>query len=306
MEPTLHVDDLWVSYGKREAVRGLSLTLRPGRCHALLGRNGAGKTSTLKALLGLAPVSRGQVRVFGLELARAEREVKQRLAYVPDAPGFYPWMSVRDALDYAASFRARWDRDLERQLLERFELDASANAAQLSKGQRTQLALVCALAFDPELLILDEPTSGLDPHVRRQFLEAVIGAFQDRDPERKTLLVSTHLISEFEGLVDDFTVMEGGRALMSLAAEDARSRYRRVRAWFEERTPSALSVETVLPLRREARMVEALVEREHEAASRELNALGATRIEVAALSLEEIFLATTDRARITRPTLHAI
>ena len=95
-------------------------------------------------------------------------------------------------------------------MLAQFQLDRRQKTSSLSKGQRTQLALVTAMCPEPELLILDEPTSGLDPIVRREFIQTVIGAYQDGDPERRTVFVSTHLISEFEGLIDEFTIIDRG------------------------------------------------------------------------------------------------
>src|SRR5208282_6380330 len=102
--------------------------------------------------------------------------------------------------------------------------------ANLSKGQKTQLALISAIAPEPELLVLDEPTSGLDPIVRREFIETVIGAYQSGNPERRTVFVSTHLIAEFEGLIDEFTIIEQGRELFSMDADDARNRFRKIHA----------------------------------------------------------------------------
>jgi ABC-2 type transport system ATP-binding protein len=204
-------------------------------------------------------------------------------------------MTVRDALDYAASFRPGWKLDVERHLLTRFGLDEQAPTSSLSKGQRTQLALTSAVSADPELLILDEPTSGLDPLVRRQFLEAVISAFQDRDPQKKTLLVSTHLISEFEGVVDDFTLVERGRDVLTIGADTARASYRRVRGWFEGDAPSVTPLTTLTPPTREGRMLELLVDRDPDAARAWLTSVGAQRVEANALSLEEIFLVAAVR-----------
>src|SRR5262249_55540947 len=114
-------------------------------CYGLFGRNGAGKTTTMKCLLNLLRPQRGQVRVFGLDPAKAEVSVKRRLAYVPDQVAFYPWMSVRETLDYLASFRERWNRKTEQELLDRFRLDPAKRTNALSKGQRTQLALIAAI-----------------------------------------------------------------------------------------------------------------------------------------------------------------
>ncbi len=174
--PVIEINNLSYRYGHSEAVESLNLRVEPGRCYGLFGRNGAGKTTTMKCLLNLLRPQSGQVRLFGLDPARHDVEVKRRLAYVPDAVAFYPWMTVRETLDYLASFRAHWNRIIERELLERFHLDPTQRTSALSKGQRTQVALVAAVCPEPDLLLLDEPTSGLDPIVRREFIETVIGA----------------------------------------------------------------------------------------------------------------------------------
>src|SRR5262245_42364702 len=103
--PAIDIDNLTYAYGRAEAVRGLSLKVQTGRCYGLFGRNGAGKTTTIKCLLNLLRPQSGQVRVFGVDPAKDEVEVKRRLAYVPDQVAFYPWMTVRETLDYLASFR---------------------------------------------------------------------------------------------------------------------------------------------------------------------------------------------------------
>ena len=175
--PVIQIENLAYAYGRAEAVHDLSLQVQPGRCYGLFGRNGAGKTTTMKCLLNLLRPQRGQVRVFGLDPAKAEVAVKRRLAYVPDQVAFYPWMSVRETLDYLASFRERWNRKTEQELLDHFRLDPAKRTGALSKGQRTQLALIAAICPETDMLVLDEPTSGLDPIIRREFIETVIGAY---------------------------------------------------------------------------------------------------------------------------------
>ncbi len=219
-------------YGHTDAVDGLDLRVAAGRCYGLFGRNGAGKTTTIKCLLNLIRPTSGEIRVFGLDPIRDEVAVKSRVAYVPDLVAFYPWMTVEDTLAYFASFRRHWNTETERSLLDQFRLNPRQKTSHLSKGQRTQLALTCAICPEPELLVLDEPTSGLDPIVRREFIQTVIGAYQDGDPGRRTVLVSTHLISEFEGLIDEFTIIDRGRNVLTLGVDAARERYQKVRARF--------------------------------------------------------------------------
>ncbi len=161
LPPVIELKDLTRSYGKVEAVNGLNLTVRPGRCYGFFGRNGAGKTTTIKCLLNLLRPTSGSMRVFGLDPQKKEVAVKSRLSYVPDTVAFYPWMTVSDTLQYLASFREHWNREIEKDLLARFQLDPAKKTPALSKGQRTQLALIGAICPEPELLVLDEPTSGL-------------------------------------------------------------------------------------------------------------------------------------------------
>ena len=289
--PIIEIQNLSRRYGKTEAVNGLSLTVRPGRCYGIFGRNGAGKTTTIKCLLNLLRPGGGTVRMFGLDPQRDEVAVKSRLAYVPDAVAFYPWMTVRDTLEYLASFRPHWNRDLEADLLQRFRLDPAKKTNALSKGQRTQLALIGAIAPEPELLVLDEPTSGLDPIVRREFIETVIGAYQSGDPERRTVFVSTHLISEFEGLIDEFTIIDQGRELLTLEADAARDRFRKISARFAQ-PPVLPELAGALRVRQTGREVEILANGHSERLVEKLRALRPEELRCEALTLEEIFVAT--------------
>jgi ABC-2 type transport system ATP-binding protein len=287
--PVIEIKNLTRRYGKTDAVNGLNLTIQPGRCYGFFGRNGAGKTTTIKCLLNLLRPSDGSVRVFGLDPQKDEVAVKSRLAYVPDAVAFYPWMSVRETLDYLASFRRHWNRDIEADLLKRFQLDESKKTSSLSKGQRTQLALIGAISPEPELLLLDEPTSGLDPIVRREFIETVIGAYQSGEPERRTVFVSTHLISEFEGLIDEFTIIEEGRNLLTMEAESARGRFKKIRARFAQ-TPPALDLAGSLNVRQSGRELEILADGASERLLRIINAAAPEEVRCESLSLEEIFV----------------
>src|SRR6184192_1300180 len=255
--PAIQVENLSYAYGRAEAIHDLSLAVQPGRCYGLFGRNGAGKTTTMKCLLNLLRPQRGQVRVFGLDPAKQEVAVKRLLSYVPDQVAFYPWMSVRETLDYLASFRPYWNRKTEQELLGHFGLDPAQRTGSLSKGQRTQVALIAAVCPETDLLVLDEPTSGLDPIVRREFIETVIGAYQSGDSENRTVFVSTHLISEFEGLIDEFTIIEQGRELLAMPADDARERFKKIRVRFAA-APGRLDLTGALRLKQNGREAEIL------------------------------------------------
>jgi len=287
--PVIEFSNLIRRYGKLDAVNGLNLKVRPGCCYGFFGRNGAGKTTTIKCLLNLLRPNSGTARVFGLDPQRNEVAVKSRLAYVPDMVAFYPWMTVRGTLEYLASFRKHWNGDIEADLLKRFQLDPNQKASHLSKGQKTQLALIGAICPEPELLVLDEPTSGLDPIVRREFIETVIGAYQSGDSGSRTVFVSTHLISEFEGLIDEFTIIEQGCELLTMEADAARDRFRKIRARFAQ-PPVKLNLPGALNVKQNGRELEILADGNSEQLLEKLRTLQPEDLHCESLSLEEIFV----------------
>ncbi len=289
--PVIQIENLAYAYGRAEAVHDLTLNVQPGRCYGLFGRNGAGKTTTMKCLVNLLRPQRGQLRVFGLDPAQAEVAVKRRLAYVPDQVAFYPWMTVRETLDYLASFRGHWNRKTEQELLDRFRLDPGQRTGSLSKGQRTQVALIAAVCPETELLVLDEPTSGLDPIVRREFIETVIGAYQEGNPGNRTIFVSTHLITEFEGLIDEFTIIDRGHAVLALDSDQARERFQKIRARFAQ-SPPELDLKAALRVRRNGRELEVIANGAGPELMERLRQHHPEALSTEALTLEEIFVAT--------------
>ena len=288
--PAIEIKNLVRRYRHNDAVNGLSLRVAAGRCYGFFGRNGAGKTTTIKCLLNLLRPTSGELRVFGLDPAKNEVPVKSRLSYVPDQVAFYPWMSVHEVLSYYASFRTHWNEALAQKLVAQFNLNPIQRASTLSKGQKTQLALIAAVAPEPDLLVLDEPTSGLDPIVRREFIQTVIGAYQEGGPNR-TIFVSTHLITEFEGLIDEFTVIENGREVLTLEADAARERYKKIYARFPSDTTRIVLPDAKI-LRRDGRELELIVNGNHDQILAELKTHSPEQLRTESLSLEEIFIAS--------------
>jgi len=218
--PVIEVRNLVRRYGRTDAVDGLSLSVPAGRCYGFFGRNGAGKTTTIKCLLNLLRPTSGEVRVFGMDPAREEVAVKSRISYVPDYVAFYPWMTVRDALGYFASFRPKWNGDIERALVDQFRLDPRQKTSHLSKGQRTQLALITAICPEPELLVLDEPTSGLDPIGAGDFDELV------RTLQRTlglTVFMVTHDLDSLYTACDRIAVLGNGKIIAAGSIADMKA-----------------------------------------------------------------------------------
>lgn len=294
--PIISIDNLHRSFGNTDAVNGLSLTVERGRCYGFFGRNGAGKTTTIKCLLNILRPTQGSVRLFGLNPEVEEIETKSRLTYVPDQIAVYPWMTIGSYFEYLAAFRKHWNPQLQDNLLLRFDLDPKQKANSLSKGQKVQMALIAALCPEPELLILDEPTSGLDPLIRREFIEAVIGAYQESDPENRTVLVSTHLITEFEGLIDEFTILDQGRSIYSAETEAARTQFQRLYLRFKSAIPEFRS-QRIVANKSEGRTAELITHGDISDLKRQLTQCDLEETRSEALTLEEIFLITAKNHR---------
>lgn len=285
----IEIRNLVRGYEKTDAVNGLSLSVARGRCYGFFGRNGAGKTTTIKCLLNLLRPSDGTVALFGLDPRREDVQIKSRLSYVPDHVPVYPWMTIQQYFEFLSSFRRHWSTKLEEQLLEQFDLKPGRKVDQLSRGERVQVALIGALCPEPELLILDEPTSGLDPVIRREFIRTIIGTYQESDPENRTVFVSTHLISEFEGLIDEFTIIDKGRAILTSETEAARSRFRRLKVRFQGEVPT-ITNDAILRCSSEGRELELTVDGRVEEVKTLIQQHQPSEITEESLTLEDVFL----------------
>ncbi len=207
-EPVIEVTGLRHRYGRAEVLRGVDLEVPRGSVTALLGRNGEGKTTLLRLLIGWLPPKRGHIHVLGRDPARDGPTVRRRVGYVPHDLPLPKWMRVADYFRFLEPFYPTWSRATESALVERLDLDPRAKVNSLSKGQKAKHALIAALAHEPELLLLDEPFSGLDPLVRHDVLSTVLGHLRD---EHRTVLVVSHSLVDVERVADRMAFMDGGR-----------------------------------------------------------------------------------------------
>jgi ABC-2 type transport system ATP-binding protein len=178
-------------------------------------------------LMNTVRPTEGTARMLGMDVVRDRAALRRRIGYVPELHYMYRWMRVRDATWFCRAFYPTWSEQRCRELLGLFELDSNKRVRQLSKGMVAKLALVLALAHDPELLILDEPTSGLDPLVREEFLDGVLRTICDG---RRTVLFSSHVMSDVQRIADRVTIFHNGRPLASCTTDELLTRTKRVRA----------------------------------------------------------------------------
>lgn len=207
MNHVIKIEGLRMVFRGCEALRGVDLTVEPGTVFALLGENGAGKTTMIRVLTGFQKPTSGRAQVCGLDPTRQPLDVRRKIGYVSDAPALYDWMTVGEIGWFAASFFDATFLDRYRDSVRRYEVPEDRKIRNLSRGQRAKVALSLALSHDPELLILDEPTSGLDPMVRREFLESMI----DRASAGRTVFLSSHQISEVERVADQVAILHQGK-----------------------------------------------------------------------------------------------
>ena len=232
-------DGLAKAYGATKAVDGVSFELRRGQVTALVGRNGAGKTTLIKLLLGLEPATAGTAVVLELEPAGTAEEIRRQVGYVPENHQLYKWMTVAEILAFTSAFYPTWDSELADELLRTFALEPDKKLGELSRGMLAKVALTLALAHRPKLLILDEPTSGLDAIIRHEFLESIIDVAADED---RTVLISSHLLTDVERVTDDVLLMEEGRILFAEELTSLQDRVREIRLTFDEAPPADFSL----------------------------------------------------------------
>ena len=202
------VEDLHHAFGRRTVLDGVSLAVPEGSVFALLGRNGEGKTTLVRCLLGQLEPHAGTVSVLGRDPWRRRAELMVEVGVVPEAPDLPPGRRVGDVLRFCAALEPRWDGEAAAARLERFGVDPGRRIHELSRGQKSQLHLAIALAGQPRLLVLDDPTLGLDALARRELHEELIGELAERGT---TVFLTSHDLDGVERLADRVAILDGGR-----------------------------------------------------------------------------------------------
>ncbi|GAB3620790.1 ABC transporter ATP-binding protein [Glutamicibacter endophyticus] len=216
--PAANLEQVTKSFGRKQALAGLSLRVQPGEVHGFLGPNGAGKSTTLRILLGLLRHDAGTAQVLGKDPWADAVELHSRLAYVPGDVALWPNLTGGEAIDLFMRLRGSANPARRDELIERFDLDPRAKARTYSKGNRQKVALIAALASEVELLLLDEPTSGLDPLMEAQFQECIREVRQ----QGRSVLLSSHILAQVEALADTVSIIRRGVVVESGSLEQLR------------------------------------------------------------------------------------
>jgi ABC-2 type transport system ATP-binding protein len=222
-------------YDKVEAVRDLSLAVERQQITGFLGRNGAGKSSTIKMLLGMIRPTAGVGRVLGYDIADPAQslEIRRRIAYVGEDKGLYGYMTVAELIRFTRSFYPDWQPDIEARLLREYQLPPGRKVQAISKGMRTKLALLLALARRPELIILDEPSEGLDPVATEELLQTL----REVRDSGTSIFFSSHQLSEVEQVADRVLMIDRGHLVMNTLLSDLLNNYRNITVEFPAQDP---------------------------------------------------------------------
>jgi ABC-2 type transport system ATP-binding protein len=284
----IHAANVTVRYGRKKAVDDVTLTVAPGSVYALLGRNGSGKSSLVRCLLGQLRPQQGHAELFGDDVWRHRTRLMERVGVVPEDPDAPPESRVKDLGWFSSKLYSRWQQSAFTRRIDRFGIAPAARFGDLSKGQKKQVSLALALATSPEILILDDPTLGLDVVARKSLFEEVLGDMADRGI---TVLITTHDLAPVESIAERVGILQNGRLVLDEEVETLKSRFRRIRFTSQ---PMALEQANLVAatVQQWGTGTEAVISNYDDVAFARLR--GETQLpvaEVVPMSLEEIFIA---------------
>ena len=247
-EPIIQIDKLSKRFGKKTALDRVNLDIYPGSIVGLLGSNGAGKSTLLRHMIGLYLPDIGKCTTFGCDSGELSPKELGRIGYVHQEGELLPWMRVDQLIRYVSTYYPNWNYELQERYIKNFKVPTSTRVILLSPGERQKLAILLAICFEPELLILDEPASALDPIARANFLDLLLELIQD---ENRTIIISSHILSDVEKVIDHVIIMEEGSILLDCSFDDLREKYNSVKlSAMSGELPSNLPFDNIIQCRR--------------------------------------------------------
>jgi ABC-2 type transport system ATP-binding protein len=283
----VRTDHLTKYFGRKCVVRDLNLCVPRGSIFGFLGRNGSGKTTSLRMLLGLMRPTRGSASVFGCDSLRLTPQVRARIGYLAEGHPVHGWMRVEEAGRYQSRFYPKWNHKLFTAILDHFRVDPKTRARSMSRGERAGLCLALALAPEPDLLVLDDPAIGLDPVARRSLLESLVYATRRSD---RTILFSSHLLSDIERMADHIAVLDYSVLRAQCSVETFRSCVQQFTLKFVGDAPAPPTVRGLLKATTQGDTMQLTLANVTQETRAALDRLGAIAIEEIPISLEEAFV----------------
>jgi ABC-2 type transport system ATP-binding protein len=287
MGEILRAESLYKKFGRKQVLKDFSMTLGEGKVYGLLGKNGEGKTTLIRIIMGVIPGDEGEIFFEDKLIAFNSPNYKEKVGYIPEESIFFGWMKIKQLLAFNSSFYPKWNATKAQEFLKRFELDENLRIKNLSRGMKLKMGLIIALASEPSLLILDDPTSGMDVPTRHDFLRNIIREILDQGT---TILFSTHLVHELEGIIDHLGILHEGHLILDDAFEEVKSSTRKVHLVFDGSVPDRIDVKGVLTQQSDGNKFDLGIYPWSEEARKDLEALNPSRMDVESMTLEEIFV----------------
>jgi ABC-2 type transport system ATP-binding protein len=286
----IRVENLVKYFDGRCVLDGINLKVPQGCIYGLLGRNGAGKTTIIRILLGLEPPTRGQTFLLGTESSELSAKLHSRIGYVAEGHNLIQNYRVGRLIQLCKDLSMNWNEKFFEDLIEKFRLPIDRRVKELSVGMRAQLNLALALAIDPELLIFDDPTLGLDTIARRQFLELAIDLIQRQG---RTILFSSHILSDVERIADRIGIFAAGKLVVDCRLEELKERVKKLRVIFPEAAPSNLYLKEIVNQQIEGREMVITVANWNGQKQAVLDTFKPSSCTEIPMSLEDIFIECT-------------
>ena len=242
-DDVIKIENLTKFFEGRRVLDGVNLNVPKGCIYGLLGRNGAGKTTIIRILLGLESPTRGKTYLYDSDSVNLSAKLKGKIGYVAEAHNLIQNYRVGRLVLLCKSLSSKWNQQFFDHLLQTFRLPMDRKVSQLSTGMRAQLNLALAMARDPELLILDDPTLGLDTVARRQFLELAIDLLQK---DGRTILFSSHILSDVERIADRIGILVAGKLVVDCTLEELKNRVKKLRLIFSQHAPQNLHLTEII------------------------------------------------------------
>ena len=274
-------------FGAKPAVYDLSLEVPRGCVFAFLGRNGSGKTTTIRMLLGLLEPTRGEGSILGQDIRALPPEVRARIGYLTEEHQLYGWMSVRECGEFQSRFYPRWNEKIFRGVIGHFNLKPAARVKDLSRGERAGLCLALTLAPEPELLILDDPAMGLDPVAHRSLMESMIYLTRRSD---RTIFFSSHQLADVERVADYIAILDRSVLRACCPLEKFQESVRQVRLRFPGVPPPVPKIPGLLQAFRAEGELRLICLNYNDATEQALRTLAPAQMEPVPISLEDAFI----------------
>ncbi len=292
MNEFLCIENLSKSFGKKTVLDHFSMSMDHGKVYGLFGKNGEGKTTLLRMIMGIIPPDSGDIYYKGQKLKYADSSYKKEIGFIAEDSVFFSWMTVSEILQFNASFYATWNEAKVDEYLDRLSLDRKVKIRNMSRGMKLKLGLIVALGSEPGFLICDDPNSGLDVPTRKEFLRDIIRQILGAGT---AILFSSHLVHELEGIIDHAGILRGGKLVIEEDYQALKNSVKRVALVFESALPANLELEGILAEKKDENCIEVVVHPWNDEKKLKMEALKPLKMTVGSMSLEDIFVSFVSR-----------